>query len=679
MKRNSICLLFIILLLGSQVFGTNQTGGGYYLQPSPEVEVTGRVVGSDFPDIGIANAEVTLTGMGTHTGITDEDGYFMIDTVNSDNTYEIVIEAEGYQVYTGEAVIGADDTDLGDIIINEIVFPAYDVIAAQNEYETLAEIIWHSPEQGLVEDYRLYRLLLGDEENEENWIMVAEGISDTVYNDLSWEIVEMGVYRYAVKAEYLNNVLSEAAFSNWLGKDMLATLEVTLTTNIGDIPEGAIITLEATEPDPDGNYPEYEAVTDESGHCTITDIWKGNYDLTAELAGFVVLEDNIDILENIDYSAMLVELLYPAYDVVVNENHDGNAWLIWHSAVIQPLFGYNIYRGFADDQAYYEDWDLIVETVLDTTYEDITWQEVTVPGEYMYCVRVTYEGGVLSDPAFSNIISFDISVPVTIIISSDSGNSVDGAEVNLCNLDGNHNYEGIVQDGMVYWEEVWMGIYELDVSFPGYELYQETDLIIMECLVLDVELEEIINPPVNLEYDAATGLLSWEPPLIDGEPYSSMPVRHLEYYYIYLDNELIAQTTDIEINMCSYIYPGFEYIAGVSAYYSSDNESEIIEILIPNLDSDENNISPLETCLNGNYPNPFNPVTTIEYQLVEAGNVKLEVFNVKGQKVSMLINEQQDAENHSFRWNAYDMNSGIYFIRLTSGEYQKTSKVVLLK
>ncbi|MDP8210174.1 MAG: T9SS type A sorting domain-containing protein [Candidatus Stygibacter australis] len=255
MRRNSICLLFIILLSGSQVFAISQTDRGYYLQPSPEVEVTGRVVGSDFPDIGIANAEVTLTGMGTHTGITDEDGYFMIDTVYSDNTYEMIIEAEGYQVFIGEAVIGADDTDLGDIIINEIVFPAYDVIAAQNEYETLAEIIWHSPGQGLVEDYKLYRLLLGDEENEENWIMVAEGISDTVYSDLSWATVEMGVYRYAIKAEYLNNVLSESAFSNWLGKDMLATLEVTLTTNIGDIPEGAIITLEATEPDPDGNYP----------------------------------------------------------------------------------------------------------------------------------------------------------------------------------------------------------------------------------------------------------------------------------------------------------------------------------------------------------------------------------------------------------------------------------------
>ncbi|MDP8220907.1 MAG: hypothetical protein P9X26_06150 [Candidatus Stygibacter frigidus] len=110
------------------------------------------------------------------------------------------------------------------------------------------------------------------------------------------------------------------------------------------------------------------------------------------------------------------------------------------------------------------------------------------------------------------------------------------------------------------------------------------------------ELEEIINPPVNLYSDAATGFLSWEPPLIDGEPNSSMPVRHLEFYYIYLDNEVIAQTIDIEIDMNPFIFPGFQYIAGVSAYYSSDNESEIIEVLIPNLDSDENNISALETC-----------------------------------------------------------------------------------
>jgi len=57
------------------------TDQDFYLQPVPEVEVTGRVVGSDYPDIGLADAVVTLSGMGVHEGITDEDGYFNINTV----------------------------------------------------------------------------------------------------------------------------------------------------------------------------------------------------------------------------------------------------------------------------------------------------------------------------------------------------------------------------------------------------------------------------------------------------------------------------------------------------------------------------------------------------------------------------------------------------------------------
>jgi hypothetical protein len=88
---------------------------------------------------------------------------------------------------------------------------------------------------------------------------------------------------------------------------------------------------------------------------------------------------------------------------------------------------------------------------------------------------------------------------------------------------------------------------------------------------------------------------------------------------------------------------------------------------------------PVVTQINAIYPNPFNPETTIAYQLAEAGKVRLEVFNIKGQKVDVLLNEYQEAGEHVFTWDASGMNSGIYFIRMNNGGYQKTSKAVLLK
>jgi len=77
---------------------------------------------------------------------------------------------------------------------------------------------------------------------------------------------------------------------------------------------------------------------------------------------------------------------------------------------------------------------------------------------------------------------------------------------------------------------------------------------------------------------------------------------------------------------------------------------------------------PLITELNGNYPNPFNPETSIKFALKEAGNVRIDVFNIKGQHVKTLINEHLEAAHHSVVWDGKDTNgvnvsSGVYFYK----------------
>jgi hypothetical protein len=88
--------------------------------------------------------------------------------------------------------------------------------------------------------------------------------------------------------------------------------------------------------------------------------------------------------------------------------------------------------------------------------------------------------------------------------------------------------------------------------------------------------------------------------------------------------------------------------------------------------------------LYANYPNPFNPVTTIRYDLPDASQVKLEVYNVLGQRVVTLVDESQEAGHHQVDWNSADsdgrpVSSGIYFYRLTADEYIETKKMMLLK
>jgi PKD repeat protein len=83
--------------------------------------------------------------------------------------------------------------------------------------------------------------------------------------------------------------------------------------------------------------------------------------------------------------------------------------------------------------------------------------------------------------------------------------------------------------------------------------------------------------------------------------------------------------------------------------------------------------------LEENYPNPFNPSTTISYAIPQAGQVRVEIYNVLGQVVSTLVNEYQPAGFYQVDWNADGFASGVYFYRLTVGNFVETKKMILAK
>lgn len=80
-----------------------------------------------------------------------------------------------------------------------------------------------------------------------------------------------------------------------------------------------------------------------------------------------------------------------------------------------------------------------------------------------------------------------------------------------------------------------------------------------------------------------------------------------------------------------------------------------------------------------NYPNPFNPTTTIECNLPVSGKVKIEIYNAVGQKVATLLDAYQSAGTYKTVWTAKNMPSGIYFYKLTAKDQVLTNKMILLK
>ena len=85
-----------------------------------------------------------------------------------------------------------------------------------------------------------------------------------------------------------------------------------------------------------------------------------------------------------------------------------------------------------------------------------------------------------------------------------------------------------------------------------------------------------------------------------------------------------------------------------------------------------------------NYPNPFNPETTIEYQIPSKSRIKLEIFNIRGQKVVTLVDNKQDAGFHSIKWDGKDdteiiVSSGVYLYRLQANDFVNIKKLVLVR
>lgn len=96
-------------------------------------------------------------------------------------------------------------------------------------------------------------------------------------------------------------------------------------------------------------------------------------------------------------------------------------------------------------------------------------------------------------------------------------------------------------------------------------------------------------------------------------------------------------------------------------------------------DVNDKNLSLTDFSLEQNYPNPFNPETKISFNLKEAGNTQIEVYNILGQFVTSLVNGYLEKGEHSITFNAEKLNSGVYIYRLKSGNKVIANKMILNK
>jgi len=131
-----------------------------------------------------------------------------------------------------------------------------------------------------------------------------------------------------------------------------------------------------------------------------------------------------------------------------------------------------------------------------------------------------------------------------------------------------------------------------------------------------------------------------------------------------------------------YGYPYGWYEWGVNVLIESDMLD--YDIIIDYLSGADEVILPIVTALKSNYPNPFNPSTTIGFDMAREGRVSIDIYNIKGQKVKTLTNDSYGVGRYSVVWNGDDLNgrsvgSGVYFYRMTTNGYSSVKKMLLMK
>lgn len=153
------------------------------------------------------------------------------------------------------------------------------------------------------------------------------------------------------------------------------------------------------------------------------------------------------------------------------------------------------------------------------------------------------------------------------------------------------------------------------------------------------------------------------------------------YKYVLLDDisKITFSTDGSEIN--------FVLTSGNTATESVDDvvkivfatESEI-DVTLPEISVQEDNIALAgEFKLYNNYPNPFNPATTISYEIMKEGITTLTVYDILGKEVEVLVNHVQTAGNYEITFNGANYSSGVYFCRISSGGQTKLIKILLVK
>jgi FlgD Ig-like domain len=569
-----------------------------------------------------SGVKVEIPELTDYFNFTDYDGNFLLESVPA-GTYSVEYTKIGYISNSSLNVVvtEGETTDLGVIDMMAFGSPPLNLFASHAS-GIQVELNWQEPATGDAEGYNIYRKQYEMDPFPEEPIGTVGAGGTSYSDDTALPLIE---YFYTTTAIVATNF--QSPYSNM----------VQGWTSSGFV-VNEISVYEGTTPTIDGTISAGE--WDDAYMLDTSDFW-GSYDNTIQPIGSVIgyFKMNADMTElyvaYIDYNDTELED-HDEVALYMDDNNDGvfspetlgnegNFWAAYYAAGNQLKFRPIYDTGGTGDIFFLPDPQLEASVAEGYLVYEFMLPIGTEPWEI--------------NPSAGNQSSLAIFV---LNDNAPDPNDFDGwwphDNINLFAPDG----FGTMTYGVV-------------PETPPFPANVEIELLQDEILVLSWDM-----PSMN-DFDHFNIYSS-----IDGSAFELLdsPIG-VQYFY---EEDLIGS---------SYQF----YLTTVNQMGLESEASETAEYLTVGTNGE---IIPLETKLGSNYPNPFNPTTTIDFSIDKNERVELAIYNLKGQKVKQLVNDQLTAGLHSIVWNGKDDNekqaaSGIYFYKMKSGSYTKTNKMLLLK
>jgi hypothetical protein len=547
-----------VTVVEDQAVTTNFT-----LTQLPQVTVSGRIVGSDQPTVGLANATFSLSGYEPYTTTTNAQGLFTIPNVYASQTYQYVAVATGYQNATGQAVVGTTNLNMGDVICNEMAYPPFNVVATENTAGTQVTVTWQAPDpnaQGITEGFE------GTTFPPTDWTQIITDTSAAGTTGVFPTWCQIGTVALTPAVPPHTGDYQAALWWSYNHQDeWLITPQFTCPGN-ADLNFWSYVYFGSTSGD---HY--WVKVSTDNG-ATWTPLW----DASALTGGWNYYATPITI--DLDaYSGQPIKLAWHADDPPSNDG----LWYVWfiddvvignatqqivfpsnmlttRSAgsesfsaapsvaypnlpasramlsnpkaqepalqVVTPtepervLLGYRVYRLLAANEGNESLWtQLTPANITALTYTDTAWDPLPA-GVYKFAVKAVYTNNVMSPAALSNEIHKDMMGTLSGTVTEFGTNlPVEGATITAGDYSGTSNATG------AYSFQVYQGTYEITCSKTGYQSSTVTGVAIVgtQTTTQNFVLTEITLPPGGVQAQEANPSLvniTWmEPGTAGGE------------------------------------------------------------------------------------------------------------------------------------------------------------------